>query len=100
MDSPLVQDREDFLHIHLPFHAGNLQQRVLYVQVNIYTIITILWAAESPKHRSPWQRRGCRNPMRFSALKGLINGPSCLVLPLQGKYFLFIVPRALPWAKI
>src|SRR5438309_3293627 len=26
MDSPFVQDREDFLHLHLPFHADNLQQ--------------------------------------------------------------------------
>jgi hypothetical protein len=37
MDSPLVQNREDFLHLHLPFHAGNLQQDEVYVQVNIFT---------------------------------------------------------------
>src|SRR4029450_1785551 len=30
MDAPLVQDREDFL----PFHAGNLQQMIVYVQMN------------------------------------------------------------------
>src|SRR5882724_6147537 len=35
MDPPFVQNREDFLHFHLPFHAGNLQQMMLYVQVNI-----------------------------------------------------------------
>src|SRR5439155_16021751 len=37
VDSPLVQDREDFLHLHLAFHAGNLQQTAEYVQVNIST---------------------------------------------------------------
>src|SRR6516225_2144539 len=37
MDPPLVQDREDFLHIHLPFHASTLHHRMRYVQVNINT---------------------------------------------------------------
>ena len=36
MDAPLVQDREDFLHLHLPFHADNLQQTLEYVQVNSF----------------------------------------------------------------
>src|SRR5207249_2133375 len=31
MDPPLVQDREDFLHLHLSFHADNLQQGIRYV---------------------------------------------------------------------
>jgi hypothetical protein len=31
-----VQDREDFLHIHLPFHADNLKHKIIYVQVNTY----------------------------------------------------------------
>src|SRR5882757_4671615 len=35
MNSPFVQDGEDFLHLHLPFHAGKLHQGVEYVQVNI-----------------------------------------------------------------
>jgi hypothetical protein len=34
MDSPLVQDRNDFLYFHLLFHADNLQQGAEYVQVN------------------------------------------------------------------
>src|SRR4029077_18105814 len=37
MDSPLVQNREDLLHLHLPFHAGKLQQGEKYVQVNIFS---------------------------------------------------------------
>src|SRR5262245_46370823 len=36
MDAPFVQNREDFLLLHLPFHAGNLQQSAIYVQVNIF----------------------------------------------------------------
>src|SRR5215469_16574763 len=40
MDPPLVQNREDFLHIHLPFHAGTLQHRMLYVQMNIHTYLS------------------------------------------------------------
>jgi len=36
MDSPFVQDRHDFLYLHLPFHVRNLQQGVEHVQVNSY----------------------------------------------------------------
>src|SRR5205814_9521522 len=34
MAAPLVQDRDDLLHLHLPFHARNLQQIRIYVQLN------------------------------------------------------------------
>src|SRR5512133_1352109 len=34
MNPPLMQDGEDFLHLHLPFHGDNLQTSVVYVQVN------------------------------------------------------------------
>src|SRR5215831_8974185 len=40
MDSPPVEDRQDFLHLHLPFHGGNLQPSAEHVQVNIYRIST------------------------------------------------------------
>src|SRR6266446_4977017 len=34
VDSPLVENGEDFLRLHRPLHAGNLRQTALYVQVN------------------------------------------------------------------
>src|SRR2546425_5369130 len=40
MDPPFVQDREDFLRPHVPFHRRNLGQRGVYVQENIYIIST------------------------------------------------------------
>src|SRR6476661_8796249 len=36
MDPPFVQNREDFLHLDLPFHGNNLEQNVIYVQVNSF----------------------------------------------------------------
>src|SRR5437764_6231649 len=34
LDSPLAQDHQDLLHVHLPFHEPKLQQIRVYVQVN------------------------------------------------------------------
>src|SRR5690348_12866119 len=45
VNSPLVKNREDFLRLHLSFHAGNLQQTAVYVQVNslLYNLKRTFW---------------------------------------------------------
>src|SRR5262249_15935404 len=52
IDSPLVQDGEDFLHIPLSFHAGTLQYGMKYVQVNIFSTTVMSSGVETSREIS------------------------------------------------
>src|SRR5436190_23102388 len=76
MDSPFVQDGEDFLHLHLPFHADNLQQEIRYVQVNIQAFFFFHSAPPNSGRTNRFARMSMIRPASTTTPKRCVAGKS------------------------